>query len=251
MTRPTPFRPLCAFARWSAALAACAVLAGAPAAGAAQERADSMRFPAPRAMLAVSLAAPTTGDPGPAVREGLAESPDPPPLSPPPPHRIRNAILVTTGASVVAMGVLLALPEDITGWSADDRSWEGIKDEWGDFKRHVTGPPVWDSDHWFFNYVGHPYVGMHTYLLERNYGVSPLRSFLYSTAASFAFEYLVEAWAEPPSAQDLLITSPVGSLVGELNYQFTRELRKGGLTLPEKLVVTVVNPLHVLQHGYR
>ncbi len=38
---------------------------------------------------------------------------------------------------------------------------------------------------------------MKTYLMERNYGRSPMRSFLFSTAASVAFEYAIEAWAEP------------------------------------------------------
>ncbi len=155
------------------------------------------------------------------------------------------------GVSVVTFGVLLALPSDVTGWSARDRSWDGLRDEWRDFKRHVTSPPVWDGDSWFFNYVGHPYMGMHTYLLERNYGSSPVRSFLFSTGASVFFEYVIEAWAEPPSAQDLLITSPVGSVLGELNFRWTQRLRREGLTFWEKVLVSAVNPLHVLQHGYR
>lgn len=175
----------------------------------------------------------------------------PPPLPPAPPHHTRNVVLVTGGVSVAAFGILLALPSDITGWSARDRSWDGMKNEWADFKRHVTHPPVWDEDSWFFNYVGHPWVGMHTYLMERNYGSSPLRSFLFSTAASVFFEYGIEAWAEPPSAQDLLITSPVGSVLGELNFRWTRTMRRDGLTFWEKAAITVVNPLHVIQHGYR
>jgi hypothetical protein len=126
-----------------------------------------------------------------------------------------------------------------------------MKDEWNDFKRHVTNPPVWDGDSWAFNYVGHPYVGMQTYLLERNYGSSPLRSFLFSTAASVFFEYGIEAWAEPPSTQDLLVTSPVGSLLGELNFRWTQNLRRDGITFWEGVLVTLVNPLHVIQHGYR
>ena len=198
---------------------------------AAQGPSEPVRFPSPPVVV-------------------LAAS-DPPPLPPPPPHHTRNAALVTVGASVGIFGILLLLPEEITGWSASDRTWEGMQDEWRDFRRHVTGPPVWDHDHWFFNYVGHPYVGMHTYLMERNWGMSPLRSFLFSTAASVAFEYGIEAWAEPPSIQDLLTTSPGGAILGELNYRFTHHLRKGGLTTLEKVVVTMVNPVHVLQYGYR
>ena len=221
-----------------------------PSAAVAQERQAALRFPGPAPIGLVGVAA---LDPSPRAHPGVFDpDPDaPPPLGPPPPHHTRNAVLLTAGGSVGVFGVLLLLPESITGWSADDRSWDGIRNEWSDFKRHVATFPVWDDDHWFFNYVGHPYVGMHTYLMERNYGMSPTRSFLFSTAASFAFEYVVEAWAEPPSMQDLLTTSPVGSLLGELNYQLTNHLRRGGLTFPEKALVTVVNPLHVIQHGYR
>jgi hypothetical protein len=196
---------------------------------------------------------PALDHPVPVSIRGVYGSPGdaPPPLPPAPPHHTRNVILVTGGASVAAFGILLALPSDITGWSARDRSWNGIQDEWEDFKRHVTHPPVWDRDSWFFNYLGHPWVGMHTYLMERNYGSSPLRGFLFSTAASVFFEYGIEAWAEPPSAQDLLVTSPVGSVLGELNFRWTQEMRRGGLTFWEKALVTVVNPLHVIQHGYQ
>lgn len=231
-----------------AALVAVVLAAALPAAAAAQERQAPLRFPDLRPL---SLATGTTPDLRPLRSRAAADPMDPAPLGPPPPHHTRTAVLWTAGVSVAAFGALLLLPEDITGWSADDRSWNGVRDEWNDFKRHVTRLPVWDNDSFFFNYIGHPYVGMHTYLMERNYGMSPLRSFLFSTAASFAFEYVVEAWAEPPSAQDLLTTSPIGSILGELNYRLTHHLRRGGLTFAEKAVITVVNPLHVLQHGHR
>ncbi|MET0517186.1 MAG: DUF3943 domain-containing protein [Nitrospiraceae bacterium] len=51
--------------------------------------------------------------------------------------------------------------------------------------------------------------------------------------------------------QDLLITPIVGSILGELVFRATQEMRKDGLTTGEKVILTVINPLYVLQNGYR
>jgi hypothetical protein len=94
-------------------------------------------------------------------------------------------------------------------------------------------------------------VGTLEYLLERNWGASMLRAFLFSTALSLAWEYGWEAWMERPSAQDLLLTSPAGALLGEGIYQLTQQLRRKGLSTPEKLLLILLNPTYVLQHGLR
>ena len=46
-------------------------------------------------------------------------------------------------------------------------------------------------------------------------------------------------------------TSVVGSILGELVFRATQEMRKDGLTTSEKVILTVINPLYVLQNGYR
>jgi hypothetical protein len=92
---------------------------------------------------------------------------------------------------------------------------------------------------------------MYTYLTVRNMGASRGRSFLFSSVASIGWEYVFEAWAEQPSIQDLLVTSTVGSMLGEAVFQFTRYLLRGGLRTWEKVVLTVVNPVYVIEHGYR
>ena len=47
---------------------------------------------------------------------------------------------------------------------------------------------------------------------------------------STGFEYLVESWSERPSIQDLIVTPVVGSILGELIYLATKEMRKDGFT---------------------
>ena len=110
---------------------------------------------------------------------------------------------------------------------------------------------MFDKDNSAINYLGHPYFGMNFYLSQRNYGESPLYSFFFSTFTSTAFEYFIESWAEQPSIQDLIITPIVGSILGELVYLATQEMRKDGFTKAEKVILTLINPLYVLQNGYR
>ena len=98
---------------------------------------------------------------------------------------------------------------------------------------------MFDKDNSAINYLGHPYFGMNFYLSQRNYGESPL------------YSYFIESWAEQPSIQDLIITPIVGSILGELVYLATQEMRKDGFTKAEKVILTLINPLYVLQNGYR
>jgi len=86
---------------------------------------------------------------------------------------------------------------------------------------------------------------------QRNYGESPLRSFLFSTIMSTGFEYFIESWSEQPSINDLILTPVVGSILGEGIFLATQEMRKDGFTTAEKIVVTVINPMYVFQNGYR
>jgi hypothetical protein len=91
---------------------------------------------------------------------------------------------------------------------------------------------------------------MQYYLSQRNYGESSLYSFLFSVGTSTFFEYFVESWSERPSVQDLIITPVVGSILGEIVYQATQHMRKDGFTTAEKIIITVINPLYVMQNGY-
>jgi hypothetical protein len=171
-----------------------------------------------------------------------------PPARTPPAWLELKGLGVLSAVAVGFMGVMTLLPEDISKWKQVEDPWPTMQ---SNFERAWTQPPVWDHDGWGVNYVGHPLVGMYTYLSVRNLGASGGRSFLFSTIASFGWEYAVESWAEQPSIQDLLVTSTVGSLLGEAVFQFTRYLLQGGLHGWEKVVLTIVNPVYVIEHGYR
>jgi hypothetical protein len=159
-------------------------------------------------------------------------------------HHTKTNTAVFAGVGVVSFAVIWVLPEDVSKWPRDDRKLNHLLDA---YRR----PPVWDEDPFFWNYIVHPVAGAWSYLAERNWGETPLRSFLFSTFTSVAWEYGFEAWVEHPSAQDLLITSTTGSILGEMSYRLTRRMARGGFSSPERAALIVVNPIWVIQRGFR
>ena len=144
------------------------------------------------------------------------------------------------------LGVTALLPKSFTGWSANFVG-EGA----GHFAEAWTKPPVWDTDHWFHNYVGHPYGGSFYYNSVRSRGATPLQSMAFAAVLSAQWEYIFEAVAERPSIQDLVVTPIAGWAMGELTHRMSNQMRKGRVTLPEKIAMTILNPADVLTHGYK
>ena len=95
------------------------------------------------------------------------------------------------------------------------------------WRENFTGAPVHpDEDKWVVNYVGHPVNGAHMYVFARHNGFGYLASFAISTLGSVMWEYGVEGFFEPPSRSDLIVTSTLGSFLGEVYYQMFRKIRK-------------------------
>lgn len=128
-------------------------------------------------------------------------------------RRLGYNTAIYLGATVVAFGVLYALPESVTNWDKQDMKENGILNKW---KKNVEAGPVMDEDDWFLNWVTHPYSGAVYYMTARSSGFNMFESFVYSALMStFFWEYGIEAFAEIPSIQDLIITPVVGSVMGE------------------------------------
>ena len=84
----------------------------------------------------------------------------------------------------------------------------------------------------FLNYVTHPYAGAIYYMGARSAGANATYSCLYSFALStFFWEYGIEAFAERPSIQDLIVTPLAGSVLGEWFYRSKRHIIKNNYTL--------------------
>lgn len=153
-----------------------------------------------------------------------------------------KAGMVFSGAYAAAFAIMWNLPEEQTNWNKEDME-ERFLDA---FRRS----PVWDDDEWAINWILHPWWDMWVYQTERNYGESILRSFVVSTAHSLFFEYVVEGWTERPSMQDLLSTSPIGSLLGELVHRWIKRAGPDGFSRRERLLIDLLNPAYRWQMGF-
>jgi hypothetical protein len=128
------------------------------------------------------------------------------------------------GVSVIAFGILWVMPESTTGWDKDDIRENGITAKWS---YNVKAGPVFDEDDWVLNYITHPYSGAVYYMTARSCGFTVLESFTYSAIMStFFWEYGIEAFAEIPSYQDLVITPVLGSVMGEGFYYAKKSILK-------------------------
>ena len=118
------------------------------------------------------------------------------------------------------LGVLFAMPEDMTGWDQDLR----IFKKWS---QNIAEGPEWDRNNWAYNYIGHTYFGGVYYQVARKSGYRQWDSFIYSFLMStFYWECGIEAGAEVPSIQDIVVTPVMGWVYGEWAYQTEIRIRE-------------------------
>lgn len=169
-------------------------------------------------------------------------------------QRLANQTKSIALLSLGTMGVLYALPEDFTGWERGD-----FKNATSNYKVNmVDRGAVWDPDNIFFNFVGHPYVGAVYYIAARKSGFDEFHSFLYSFGMStFFWEMGIEAFAEAPSIQDIIITPGAGAILGE--YLFGLEykiIKNNGKVLDSRFLgrtaLILIDPIGTLANimGY-
>jgi len=159
--------------------------------------------------------------------------------------KVGRAELFIGGTELFGITVLMLSPKEVTGWSPD---W--AQDAWRNVRRSLSSAPVWDDDDWQLNYIGHPIAGSFYYNSLRSQHASIFHSFLFATAQSFIWEYFIEATAEKPSTQDLIVTPIAGAILGESVHQLTMNMRRNGFNFFEKVFVLILNPLFVLNNGF-
>jgi hypothetical protein len=145
-------------------------------------------------------------------------------------HDFAKPTAFVLGWEAIGLTWLLALDAEATGFEEPSLR---------NFVRAVTTPPGIDQDRWYTNYLGHPMWGSETYLAVRRDGYSPMKSFLYSTAHSVLWEVGIEGWVEHPSIQDLLLTSTIGSVLGEVRYLALRSLCRRNSTTADILILFI------------
>ncbi len=125
-------------------------------------------------------------------------------------------------AGVAAITILYFMPESFTNWDRDELKPNKVFSKWAS---NVKAGPVIDHDDWILNWAAHPYCGAIYYMTARSAGLNLPYSFLFSFAMStFFWEYGIEAFAEVPSLQDVILTPGVGFLLGEVFYLAKRAI---------------------------
>ena len=124
------------------------------------------------------------------------------------------------GYQVVFAGVLWFLPESVTSWTEDQK-----KATFAKWKVNVQNP-VWDHDKFWINYIAHPYFGATYYTRARERGFGEFGSFWYSALLSACYEFGIEAFFEPPSKNDLIVTPVGGYIVGKYVFEPIRDVIK-------------------------
>jgi len=160
----------------------------------------------------------------------------------------RNTFLMSLGVA----GFIYMLPESVSKWDKS-RLGTGMINKYKEnvFEKGLT----LDNDDPLINWVGHPISGAIYYQIARHNGYSPMASFGYSALMStFFWELGVEAFAEPPSIQDLIITPVVGSLVGEVfhradNYIAENDGEVLGSKSAGSVLMFVFHPMRTISKG--
>ncbi len=135
-------------------------------------------------------------------------------------ERLWSQTKLMFGMGLGVLGILAILPESFTNW--DKSELKEFHKKWWD---NVSSGPVMDEDDLFLNYITHPYFGGVYYIVARDSGYNQWNSFIYSFLMStFYWEYGIEAVAEVPSLQDLIITPVGGWLYGEWAYRQKRSI---------------------------
>ena len=168
--------------------------------------------------------------------------------------RLWNQTKVVFVGAFAVMGFIALLPEDISKWDRSEIGKGQLIEKWWD---NVRAGPVWDNDKWYVNYIGHPYFGGVYYQGARKSGYNQWNSFVYSAILStFYWEYGLEAFAEVPSLQDIVVTPLGGWIYGEWAHHKEQEIRaRGGTALGSKtwgsISIFLLDPLGVIDTWVR
>jgi hypothetical protein len=151
------------------------------------------------------------------------------------------------GYQVGAVAILYVMPESV---SVTDEQKENFSlSQWWEHVQH----PTWDGDEFYINYILHPYWGGAYFVRSRERGFSEADSFWYSAALSASYEFGVEAFAEQPSIQDLIVTPVGGWFVGRYFMALREDILAGHdpmteLPFRQRFILAMTDPLGAINH---
>lgn len=164
-------------------------------------------------------------------------------------NKILRGFAYSKGFNLTMGAFLLIAPDELTMWGKADKF--KVTSILSQFRSSYTKPPVWDKDHWYVNYIGHPYQGAFYYNSIRSQGATVLQSSLFCLGQSVLWEYVWEGGMEQPSIQDLIVTPVLGVLIGELSHVAAVKMSKNGYVWYEKVLVCIINPTYAINNGFK
>lgn len=133
-----------------------------------------------------------------------------------------------------------------THWAGYLILFKVLSDAGGSFEKYkknffLKNIQWWDGDSFWWNFVGHPYVGSQTYLYYRARGCSKSSSFWGSFAASFLFESTIETFGQDFSFNDAIITPTFGYVLGNWIEKKSIEMINSDTKL-HRIIARAINP---------
>jgi len=145
--------------------------------------------------------------------------------------------------------VIFFLPTDISKWDKNTKAGNLFGKYWD----NITNP-AWDADEWYINYIMHPYFGATYHVRARERGFDPMGGFYYSFLMSTLWEFGLEAFSEPPSIQDIIVTPFAGALLGEIFMYVRKNIKQkgpGNRNAWNKFVLFITDPIGSLNNMFR
>lgn len=105
---------------------------------------------------------------------------------------------------------------------------------WKTIKRNLKTYPVWDTDKFSTNLIGHPYHGSLYFNAARVNGYSFYESIPFTLGGSLMWEFAMEN--EPPSRNDLVATTIGGMALGEITLRMTDQILDNRSTGMERFI---------------
>jgi hypothetical protein len=148
--------------------------------------------------------------------------------------------LYFVGYQLAIIGLLYVMPESVSGWTSEQKR-SFTFDKWVEKVKEIG----FDEDDWYLNYLVHPYWGATYYVRARERGLNKFHSFLYSAFLSTLYEFGAEAFFEPPSIQDLIVTPCAGSILGMYfeNIRGTIKAKGDQQSWYDRFVLVLTDPL--------
>lgn len=160
---------------------------------------------------------------------------------------------LTGGFMITAMAILWNLPEEASQWyDKPHPSPQGFYRRW---RKNIASGPIWDQDVRLFNAYGHIHVGAMYNVMCLEHDYSQKNCFIYANMMSLAWEFGPEAITEIPSWQDILMTGPVGALVGDHLYYWKKRIRANNdVVLGSKIIGRslkfIIDPIGYISRGF-